>query len=442
MPVSDQTPSARPTRPSSTPSAARRSASTPRAVGETNPLHFDPEAARAAGHADVVAPPMFAVVYSSPSIGPAIFDPEVGINFAMMVHGGQEFVWGPLVVAGDEITTDASVKEISERGGDGLLRVRVGLDQPARRARLHRDVDQHREGSLTMSELEPGAAIPELRVTPDRYLTVRYAGASGDFNPIHIDEEFATSVGLPGRILHGLWTMAQVARATTDAGGGPQSLRRLAVQFRGMGVPEQEIVRDRHRGERRRRRGASSRRRPCRATRPDHPQRVAGDRDRLSRRAALRRLLQSDHALRASGADPARRSSRATCEAGHPVGLQAARADGVDVGPVDDPRTSSPSSRTQGLLAHPHTSAGRVPTDAGYRYFVDRLLPRGRGAAGARPRAVAGPPRGRRGDARDDARRSRRSRTCWRSSRPPRWTPPPSATSRCSCSSRRCSWSS
>ena len=86
-----------------------------------------------------------------------------------------------------------------------------------------------------------GDAIPELKTTPDRFLTVRYAGASGDFNPIHIDEEFARQVGLPGRILHGLWTMAQVARAQTEAGGGPQSLRRLAVQFRGMGVPEAEV---------------------------------------------------------------------------------------------------------------------------------------------------------------------------------------------------------
>jgi acyl dehydratase len=86
-----------------------------------------------------------------------------------------------------------------------------------------------------------GDAIAELRTTPDRFLTVRYAGASGDFNPIHIDEEFAKQVGLPGRILHGLWTMAQVARAQTDAGGGPQSLQRLAVQFRGMGFPEAEL---------------------------------------------------------------------------------------------------------------------------------------------------------------------------------------------------------
>jgi acyl dehydratase len=93
-----------------------------------------------------------------------------------------------------------------------------------------------------MAELQTGAQIPEVRVTPDKYLTARYAGASGDFNPIHIDEEFARAVGLPGRILHGLWTMAQVARAQTEAAGGPEHLKRLSVQFRGMGLPEQEVV--------------------------------------------------------------------------------------------------------------------------------------------------------------------------------------------------------
>jgi acyl dehydratase len=93
-----------------------------------------------------------------------------------------------------------------------------------------------------VAEFEAGSAIPEVKVTPDRYLTARYAGASGDFNPIHIDDDFARSVGLPGRILHGLWTMAQVARAQTEAAGGPQHLKRLSVQFRGMGMPEQEVV--------------------------------------------------------------------------------------------------------------------------------------------------------------------------------------------------------
>jgi acyl dehydratase len=88
-----------------------------------------------------------------------------------------------------------------------------------------------------------GDQIPELKVTPDKYLPHRYAGASGDFNPIHIDPEFANAVGLPGSILHGLYGMAQVARANVAAAGGdPRALKRLSVQFRGMGFPEQEIT--------------------------------------------------------------------------------------------------------------------------------------------------------------------------------------------------------
>ncbi|MBV9001985.1 MAG: MaoC family dehydratase N-terminal domain-containing protein [Solirubrobacterales bacterium] len=90
------------------------------AVGETNPLYVDVEAARAAGYADVVAPPMFAVVYAGRSITPALFDQEVGIDFANMLHAGQEFEWGPLVVAGDEVVTTTTVSEIDERGGMGF----------------------------------------------------------------------------------------------------------------------------------------------------------------------------------------------------------------------------------------------------------------------------------------------------------------------------------
>jgi acyl dehydratase len=97
--------------------------------------------------------------------------------------------------------------------------------------------------AATKSDLEPGAALPPLRVTPDKYVPHRYAGASGDFNPIHIDPEFARSVGLPANILHGLYTMAQVARAATEGtGGDPRALKRLSVQFRGMGFPEKEIA--------------------------------------------------------------------------------------------------------------------------------------------------------------------------------------------------------
>jgi 3-hydroxybutyryl-CoA dehydratase len=94
-----------------------------------------------------------------------------------------------------------------------------------------------------MADLSVGDQVPELRVTPDKYLPHRYAGASGDFNPIHIDPDFAKAVGLPNNILHGLYSMGLVARANTAlAGGDPRALKRLSVQFRGMGMPEQEIV--------------------------------------------------------------------------------------------------------------------------------------------------------------------------------------------------------
>lgn len=94
-----------------------------------------------------------------------------------------------------------------------------------------------------MADLKVGDEVPELRVTPDKYLPHRYAGASGDFNPIHIDEELAKAVGLPRNILHGLYSMGLVARANAAlAGGDPRALKRLSVQMRGMGMPEQEIV--------------------------------------------------------------------------------------------------------------------------------------------------------------------------------------------------------
>jgi acyl dehydratase len=87
------------------------------AVGETDPLYHDLEAARAEGFDDLLAPPMFAAVYCGPAIWPAVTDPDAGIDFSRLVHGAQEFTWHELVVAGDEITTEAELEESSERGG-------------------------------------------------------------------------------------------------------------------------------------------------------------------------------------------------------------------------------------------------------------------------------------------------------------------------------------
>ena len=206
-----------------------------RAVGETNPLHLDLEAARAAGHA---RPRRAADVRRRLHVaGDRPGDARPRRRDGLRAHGPRRagVHVGPARRGRRRDHDRGRARRRLRARRHGLLRVRVALGQPGRRARLHRHLDLHRERRLSME-------VPELKVTPDRYLTVRYAGASGDFNPIHVDDEFARSVGLPGRILHGLWTMAQVARAQTEAAGGPDRLKRLSVQFRGMGVPEQEVV--------------------------------------------------------------------------------------------------------------------------------------------------------------------------------------------------------
>ena len=347
------------------------------AVGEEHPLHHDPDAAREAGYADVVAPPMFAVVYSSRPLASALFDPAVGIDFARMVHGGQEFVWGPAGGGGGRDRDRGRGQGHLRARRPRLLRVREPLDQPGRRDGLHRHLDQHRP----MSALEPGQALPDLKVTPDKYLTVRYAGASGDFNPIHIDEEFAQSVGLPGRILHGLWMMAQVARSVSAAGDGPEALRSLSIQFRGMGFPEQELT--------------------VSATVKEVADGVATveaeafqDGRRIIRKgkAELTRglnaaLLTIDGMLSPRQELLLGKVVDLFAEAGQPVGSKALASDEeIAYGPSTI-RNELAVLEELGLLAHPHTSAGRVPTDAGYRYFVDQILPQRRSTA-IEPRVV------------------------------------------------------
>ena len=90
------------------------------AIGAANPVHRDHEAAKSAGFRDLVAPPMFCVVYSARAMGPAMLDPEVGINLAAMLHGSQQFEWDEPVCDGDVIETGATCVEIYEKGGNGF----------------------------------------------------------------------------------------------------------------------------------------------------------------------------------------------------------------------------------------------------------------------------------------------------------------------------------
>ena len=213
--------------------------------------------------------------------------------------------------------------------------------------------------------------IPDLKVTPDRYLTYRYAGASGDFNPIHIDEEFAKSVGLPGRILHGLWTMSQVARAVSQAG------ERQAT--RGP-VPRHGLPRA---GDHRHRRRSPTKPTAWRRSKPRPSRTAAGS----SARARPRWFLDSEGMLSPRQELLLGKVVDGFAESGQPVGSKALAADpDIGYGPSTI-RNELAVLEEQGLLAHPHTSAGRVPTDSGYRYFVDHVLPK-RTSTAVAPRAV------------------------------------------------------
>ncbi|MGI8726198.1 MAG: FAS1-like dehydratase domain-containing protein [Solirubrobacterales bacterium] len=229
-----------------------------RAVGE-DAAHFrESAAARDIGFEDIPAPPVFAAVFCAPAVATVIFDPAVGlfdpaagISSYRFVHKRQEFWWRRPVIAGDVLTTTASLSaaETLEDGrvgrafesvtvdinGEEVVRARYeGVVPPARSSRPRR----HRSPLPT----EPSDPFSRLTITPDRYAPVRYAGASGDFTPFHLDRALAQSMGLDGPILHGLYSFAQLARAhTRPFGGDPRVLKQLSGSFKRPAYPEREM---------------------------------------------------------------------------------------------------------------------------------------------------------------------------------------------------------
>lgn len=243
------------------------------AIGEQAPVSHNREAARAAGLAEVAAPPTFAAVFCAPAVGAVIFDPEVGlfdpevgIGSYRFVHKTQRFDFHRPVLAGDVITTTARLAEAHEHEDGRAIRVfesssvdvrgeevvsarYEGVVPPLDGRRSPRRADgaggteAEPPPAADPTSPAPGEALPDLRVTPDRYAPVRYAGASGDFTPFHLDVELARALGLPGVILHGLYSFALLARAhTAPFGGDPRVLQSLSGRFRRPAVPERELV--------------------------------------------------------------------------------------------------------------------------------------------------------------------------------------------------------
>jgi acyl dehydratase len=95
---------------------------------------------------------------------------------------------------------------------------------------------------VSFDDVKVGEEVPERSNLLDRAQLVQYAGASGDFNPIHWDEEFAGRVGLPGVISHGMFTMALVARMVGEWAGDPGAVERISVQFRKEVRPGEKVV--------------------------------------------------------------------------------------------------------------------------------------------------------------------------------------------------------
>jgi acyl dehydratase len=235
-------------------------------------IHHDHEAAREAGFRAAVAPPTFAAVYVARSLAEAlfapesgIFDPELGLAGYRFVQRRQRFRWHEPICAGDRISTVAELVDADDRDGaryrtfasesvnqrgDLVLEGRYegvvpALDRSSGRSqhpgRPEPDAGGDRDDGPV--GLGAGERFPEFRVTPDRYAAQRYAGASGDFTPFHLDPELARAIGLPGIILHGLYTYGLLARGLLEPfDGDPRPLRSLEARFRRPAVPEQELV--------------------------------------------------------------------------------------------------------------------------------------------------------------------------------------------------------
>lgn len=256
------------------------------ALGLDAPIHQDHDAARAAGFRAAVAPPVFAAVYVARSLAAAMFDPESGIFDPAAGLAGYRFVqrrqwfrWHEPVCAGDRIETVARLVAAEDADGaryrtfesksanqDGALVLEGRYEgvvpapgggkrrsEPAApvgeavravgSAAATRAAGEGAAAGGSVAGLAVGDAWPELRLTPDRYAPHRYAGASLDFTPFHLDADLARAIGLPGIILHGLYTYAQLARALlTPYGSDPRALRSLGARFRRPAVPERELI--------------------------------------------------------------------------------------------------------------------------------------------------------------------------------------------------------
>lgn len=222
------------------------------AFGDSNPAYRDEATANRLGYADLVAPPTFGFVLTMQVLDQAMADPDLGMDYSRVVHGEQSFVFSRPLVAGDEVLVDAFIEEIDSSGRNEFLTVRSDIHTDdgevlvtARSVVVSRgtgaDAGAFRPAQDKPAAPKVGEVVSRADFTVTRSHLIRYAGASGDFNPIHWNSRVATAVGLPDVIAHGMLTMALAGRAVTDWVGDPGRVEEYAVRFsRPVVVPDDD----------------------------------------------------------------------------------------------------------------------------------------------------------------------------------------------------------
>ncbi|HLI80817.1 MAG TPA: MaoC/PaaZ C-terminal domain-containing protein [Candidatus Binataceae bacterium] len=216
-----------------------------RAYNDDNPAFFD--ASRAGG---IVAPPMYAVVMAWPAILGVVGDPDLKVDVVRLLHGEQDMEFMRPIRAGDSITATAKVASIETKASGETLVIEINAtNQAGEKVNLtlfNAFIRGGGRGGADAKIVEPQRGEPLVTVAQqvDKDQTYRYKEASGDFNPIHVDENFAKMAGLPGIIVHGLCTMAFTSKVMIDkvCGGDPTKLKRLRVRFSRPVLPGQIIT--------------------------------------------------------------------------------------------------------------------------------------------------------------------------------------------------------
>jgi acyl dehydratase len=224
-----------------------------RAYNDDNPAYFD--ASRPGG---IIAPPLFGVVVTWESVMKAMGDADLHADLLRLVHGEQDMEFIAPIKPGDVISSSSKILSIDTKATGETMTIELSANREG--APIEKILfgvfirgGGNRAGAAAAraageraqaEQAERGLPMLSVAQTIDKDQTYRYAAASGDRNPIHVDENVAKMAGLGGIIVHGLCTMAFTSKVAIDGlcGGDPARLKRLRVRFSRPVLPGQTIT--------------------------------------------------------------------------------------------------------------------------------------------------------------------------------------------------------